>query len=54
MAYYREANYPRKLLVGFTKDQRAALDRVSARDKKSLAGVVRDAVDRHRSSAIFS
>ena len=47
MAYFREAHYPKKLLVGFTKDQRAALDRVSARDKKSLAGIVRDAVDRH-------
>ena len=47
MAYYREANYPKKLLVGFTVDQRAAMDKVSARDKKSLAGIVRDAVDRH-------
>ena len=47
MAYYREANYPKKLLVGFTEDQRRAMDRVSARDKRSLAGIVRDAVDRH-------
>ena len=47
MAYYREANYPRKLLVGFTEDQRARLDKVSAREKRSLAGVVRDAVDKH-------
>jgi len=47
MAYFREAHYPKKLLVGFTEDQRAGLDRVSAREKRSLAGVVRDAVDRH-------
>ena len=47
MAYFREAHYPKKLLVGFTEDQRRAMDRVSARDKRSLAGVVRDAVDRH-------
>ena len=47
MAYFREAHYPKKLLVGFTEDQRAALDKVSARDKRSLAGIVRDAVDRH-------
>ncbi len=27
MAYFREAHYPKKLLVGFTEDQRAALDK---------------------------
>ena len=47
MAYFREAHYPKKLLVGFTEDQRTALDKVSARDGRSLSGVVRDAVDRH-------
>ena len=47
MAYFRESHYTEKLLVGFTEDQRAGLDRVSERDKRSLAGVVRDAVDRH-------
>lgn len=47
MAYFREAHYPKKLLVGFTEDQRAGLDKVSAREKRSLAGVVRDAVDKH-------
>ena len=47
MAYFRESNYTKKLLVGFTEDQRAGLERVSARNKRSLAGVVRDAVDRH-------
>ena len=47
MAYFRESHYTEKLLVGFTVDQRAALDRVSAREKRSLAGVVRDAVDRY-------
>ena len=47
MAYFRESHYTEKLLVGFTVDQRAALDRVSAREKRSLAGVVRDAIDRH-------
>ena len=47
MAYFRESHYPEKLLVGFTPDQRAAMDRLSERDKRSLAGIVRDAVDRH-------
>ena len=47
MAYFRESHYTKKLLVGFTEDQRTALDKVSAREKRSLAGVVRDAVDRH-------
>lgn len=47
MAYFRESHYTEKLLVGFTVDQRAALDRVSAQNKRSLAGIVRDAVDLH-------
>ena len=47
MAYFRESHYTKKLLVGFTEDQRAGLDRVSAREKRSLAGIIRDAVDRH-------
>ena len=47
MAYFREAHYPKKLLVGFTEDQRAGLDKVSAQKGRSLAGLVRDAVDRH-------
>ena len=47
MAYFRESHYTKKLLVGFTEDQRARLDKVSAREKRSLAGVVRDAVDKH-------
>ena len=50
MAYFREAHYPKKLLVGFTEDQRTALDKVSAQKRRSLAGVVRDAVDRHLQS----
>ena len=47
MPYFRESQYTKKLLVGFTEDQRTALDKVSAREKRSLSGVVRDAVDRH-------
>ena len=47
MAYFRESHYTEKLLVGFTADQRAGLDKVSAQKRRSLAGVVRDAVDRH-------
>ena len=47
MAYFRESHYTEKLLVGFTPDQRAAMDKVSTRDKRSLAGIVRDAADRH-------
>ena len=47
MAYRREAVYPCKLLIGFTKDQREALEGVAERDEKSLAWVVRDCVDQH-------
>ena len=47
MPYFRESHYTKKLLVGFTEDQRTALDKVSAQKRRSLAGVVRDAVDRH-------
>ena len=47
MAYKREAFFPCKLLIGFTKGQRAALEAVAERDEKSLAWVVRDCVDQH-------
>ena len=47
MPYFRESHYTEKLLVGFTPDQRSALDKVSAQKGRSLAGVVRNAVDLH-------
>ena len=47
MPYFRESHYTKKMLVGFTEDQRTALDKVSAQKGRSLAGVVRDAVDLH-------
>ena len=47
MKYKREAVFQFKLLIGFTKDQRAALEAVAERDEKSLAWVVRDCVDQH-------
>ena len=47
MAYFRESHYTEKLLIGFTPDQRSALDKVSAQKGRSLSGIVRDAVDRH-------
>ena len=50
MPYFRESHYTKKLLVGFTEDQRTALDKVSAQKRRSLSGVVRDAVDRHLQS----
>ena len=46
MAYFRPTT-PRNCWSGFMEDQRAGLERVSARDKRSLVGIVRDAVDRH-------
>ena len=42
MPYFRESHYTEKLLVGFTPDQRSALDKVSAQKGRSLAGVVRE------------
>ena len=45
MAYKRETVFPCKLLIGFTKEQRAALEAVAEKDEKSLAWVVRDCVD---------
>ena len=47
MKYRREAVFPCKLLIGFTQEQRAALEAVADRDEKSLAWVVRDCVDQH-------
>ena len=47
MQYRREAVFPCKLLVGFTKEQRAALEKVADRDEKPIAGVVRECVERH-------
>ena len=47
MQYKREAVFPCKLLIGFTKGQRAALEAVAEKDEKSLAWVVRDCVDQH-------
>ena len=47
MAYRRETVFPCKILIGFTRDQRAALEAIAERDEKSLAWVVRDCVDQH-------
>ena len=39
MAYFREISLHRKnCLAGFTPDQRAGLDKVSARDKGAITG----------------
>lgn len=47
MTYRREVVFPYKILIGFTADQRAALEKVAERDKKSMAAIVRECVDRH-------
>lgn len=47
MKYRREAVFPRKFLVGFTEEQRAALDRIADRDERSVASIVRECVDLH-------
>ena len=45
--YRRKTFFPCKILIGFTRDQRAALEAIAERDEKSLAWVIRDCVDRH-------
>ena len=47
MAYRREAIFPCKLLVGFTQEQREALEVIAERDEKSMAAIVRDCVEQH-------
>ncbi|MYC13774.1 MAG: hypothetical protein F4Y39_08615 [Gemmatimonadetes bacterium] len=47
MAYRREAVYPCKFLVGFTQEQREALEVIAERDKRPIAGVVRACVDEY-------
>lgn len=43
--YRREAVYPCKFLVGFTQEQRTALDKVADREKRAVASIVRECVD---------
>ena len=45
--YRRETVFPCKILIGFTRDQRAALEAVAERDEKSMAAIVRNCVDQH-------
>ena len=45
MGYRREAVYPCKFLVGFTVEQRAALDKIAERDERPISGIVRSCVD---------
>ena len=47
MKYRREAVFPCKLLIGFTAEQREALEVIAERDEKSMATIVRDCVERH-------
>lgn len=47
MKYRREAVFPCKLLIGFTKEQRAALDKVADREERAVASIVRECVDLH-------
>jgi len=45
--YRRETVFPCKILIGFTRDQRAVLEAVAERDEKSMAAIVRNCVDKH-------
>ena len=45
MAYHRDTIFPRKFIVGFTEEQKSALDKIADRDKRSIASVVRECVD---------
>ena len=46
MKYRRETVFPCKLVIGFTLEQRAALEKVADRDEKPIAGIVRECVER--------
>ena len=45
MAYHRDTIFPRKFIVGFTEEQKSALDEIAHRDKRSIASIVRESVD---------
>ena len=47
MAYRRATIFPSKILIGFTEEQRGALEVIAERDEKSMAAIVRDCVDKH-------
>ena len=47
MAYRREAIYPKKMNMGFTPEQYAALKRIADRDEKPIASIVRACVDQY-------
>lgn len=47
MSYRREAVFPCKFILGFTKEQRTALNKIADREERAVASIVRECVDLH-------